>query len=163
MENKTSTTSVHLEDDATVHTMPNRYLCALQIFLNQKKTVPPASPDCLSRDAIGFPTAGRTSALRVLSQSVTQTSWMALVASISHCLHARLVEIMSRFQSVAAQATRSRNCAHFSKLRGPRRAGRESTSGYESTFTKRGKVRKKTLTRLICLFMNTSWNVRKRG
>ena len=33
----------------------------------------------------GFPIVGRTSALRLLSQSVTHTSWIALVASISHC------------------------------------------------------------------------------
>ena len=31
-----------------------------------------------------FPIVGRTGALRLLSQSVTQTSWIALVASISH-------------------------------------------------------------------------------
>ena len=44
---------------------------------------------------------------------------------------------MSRFQSVAAHATRSRNCAHFSRLRNPRRAGRESTSGNEFAITKK--------------------------
>ena len=38
--------------------------------------------------------------------------------------YARLIEIMSRFQSVAALATWSRNWAHFSKLRTPRRPGR---------------------------------------
>ena len=37
------------------------------------------------RLSVGFPIVGRTSALRLLSQSVTHTNWMALVASISHC------------------------------------------------------------------------------
>ena len=61
---------------------------------------------------------------------------------------------MSRFQSEAAQATRSRNSAHFSKLRGPRRAGRESTSENEFAVTKKTFQKHQKLTHSVYTLFN---------
>ena len=71
--------------------------------------------------------------------------------------YARLVEIMPRFQSEAAGAIWSIDCAHFStkaKNQGPKRAGRKSSSGFEIFFTKETFQQQQELTRNMYALLN---------